>query len=69
MNRRKLADAAIHSGGVIATYDGKRAKQLEKPSSSRRESGGAGKPYNRKHREIGGRREGDGGACSSGEAE
>ena len=70
MNRRKLADAAIHSGGVIATarWQG-RAKQLEKPSSSRRESGGAGKPYNRKHREIGGRREGDGGACSSGEAE
>jgi len=70
MDRRKLTDAARHSGGVIAAarWQGC-AKQLEKPSSSRRESGGAGKPYNRKHREVGGRREGDGGACSSGDAE
>jgi hypothetical protein len=42
-----LTEAAGHSGGVRATarWQG-RAKQLEKPSSSRREIGGAGKPYN-----------------------
>jgi hypothetical protein len=70
MDRRKLADTARHSGGVVATarWQG-HAKQLEKPSSSRREIGGAGKPYNRRHREVGGRREGLGGAQSSGEAE
>src|ERR1700722_11101818 len=40
-----LTEAAIHSGGVEATarWQG-HAKQLEKPSSSRREIGGAGKP-------------------------
>src|SRR6266513_4885083 len=39
----QLTEAAIHSGGVEATarWQG-RAKQLEKPSSSRREIGGAG---------------------------
>ena len=42
-----LTEAAIHSGGVEATARWQeRAKQLEKPSSSRREIGGAGKPYN-----------------------
>ncbi len=41
MVTRNLADARRHSGGVIATarWQG-RAKQLEKPSSSRREIGG-----------------------------
>jgi len=70
MERRRLTDAADHSGGVIAAarWQG-RAKQLEKPSSPRREIGGAGKPYNRKTREVGGRREGGGGTRSSGEAE
>jgi hypothetical protein len=70
MERRKLTEAARHSGGVIATarWQGC-AKQLEKPSSSRREIGGAGKPYNRRTREIGGRREGGGGTRNSGEAE
>jgi hypothetical protein len=43
--------------------------QLEKPSSSRREIGGAGKPYNWSTQEIGGRREGLGWAHSSEEAE
>src|ERR1039457_7687431 len=51
----------------IARWQG-HAEQLEKPSSSRREIGGAGKPYNRRHREVGRRREGGGRACSSGEA-
>ena len=70
MDRRSLTEAASHSGGVIATarWQGC-AKQLEKPSSSRREIGGAGKPYNWSTQEIGGRREGLGGAHSSGEAE
>src|ERR1035438_9620558 len=56
--------------GVVGTarWQG-HAKQLEKPSSSRREIGGAGKPYNRRHREIGGRREGLGRVRSSEEAE
>ena len=42
MARRTLADAVDHSGGVGATarWQG-HAKQLEKPSSSRRENGGA----------------------------
>src|SRR5207244_2461242 len=64
-----LTEAAIHSGGVSATarWQG-HAKQLEKPSSSRRESGGAGKPYNWSTQESGGRREGLGGAHSSEEA-
>src|SRR5450755_3791326 len=70
MDHRKLTEAVSHSGGVEATarWQG-RAKQLEKPSSSRREIGGAGKPYNWSTQEIGGRREGLGGAHSSGEAE
>jgi hypothetical protein len=43
MDRRKLTDAAGHSGGAIATarWQGY-VEQLEKPSSSRREIGGAG---------------------------
>ena len=66
----QLTDAMIHFGGVVGTarWQG-HAKQLEKPSSSRREIGGAGKPYNREHREVGGRREGGGWVCSSDEAE
>jgi hypothetical protein len=42
MGRRTLADAADHSGGVGATAWGQgHAKQLEKPSASRREIGGS----------------------------
>ena len=42
MGRRTLADAADHSGGVGATaWEQGHAKQLEKPSSSHRENGGA----------------------------
>ena len=42
MGRRRLADAADHSGGVGATaWRQGHAKQLEKPSSSHRETGGA----------------------------
>ena len=42
MGRRRLADAADHSGGVGATAWGQgHAKQLEKPSSSHWETGGA----------------------------
>jgi hypothetical protein len=42
MGRRRLADAADHSGGVGATAWGQgHAKQLEKPSASRRANGGA----------------------------
>jgi len=43
MDRRRLTDTAGHSGGVTATarWQGC-AKQLEKPSSPRREIGGAG---------------------------
>ena len=42
MGRRSLADAADHSGGVGATaWEQGHAKQLEKPSSSHRETGGA----------------------------
>jgi hypothetical protein len=42
MGRRRLADAADHSGGVGATAWGQgHAKQLEKPSASRREIGGS----------------------------
>ena len=43
MDRRKLTEAASHPGGVraAARWQGC-AKQLEKPSSSRREIGGAG---------------------------
>src|SRR5262249_12989154 len=58
------------SAGLVGTarWQG-HAEQLEKPSSPRREIGGAGKPYNRQHREVGGRREGFGWVCSSEEAE
>jgi hypothetical protein len=43
MDRRKLTEAEEHSGGAIATarWQGY-VEQLEKPSSSRREIGGAG---------------------------
>src|SRR5215471_13149052 len=42
MGRRSLAEAADHSGGVGATAWGQgHAKQLEKPSASRREIGGS----------------------------
>ena len=42
MDRRKLTDAAGHSGGAIATARGQGYnKQLEKPYPSRREIGGA----------------------------
>jgi hypothetical protein len=42
MDRRKLTDAAGHSGGAIATARGRGSiKQLEKPYPSRREIGGA----------------------------
>ena len=42
MGRRTLADAADHSGGVGATAWGQgHAKQLERPSASRREIGGS----------------------------
>ena len=42
MGRRRLADAADHSGGVGATaWAQGHAKQLEKPSSSHRETSGA----------------------------
>jgi len=42
MGSRRLAETAAHSGGVIVTarWQG-RVEQLEKPSSSRREIGGA----------------------------
>jgi hypothetical protein len=54
MDRRKLTEAASHPGGVraAARWQGC-AKQLEKPSSSRREIGGAGKPYNWVSRKAG----------------
>src|SRR5712691_9108894 len=40
MGRRSLADAAVHSGGVGATAWGQgHAKQLERPSASRRDIG------------------------------
>jgi len=43
MDRRKLTDAAEHSGGVIATARGQGyIEQLEKPYPSRREIDGAG---------------------------
>ena len=42
MGRRSLADAVDHSGGVGATaWAQGHAEQLEKPSSSHRETGGA----------------------------
>jgi hypothetical protein len=66
----QLTEAARDFGGVIGTarWQG-HAKQLEKPSSPRREIGGAEKPYNREHREVGGRREGLGRVHSSEEPE
>jgi hypothetical protein len=43
MDRRTLTDAARHSGGVVgAARRQGHVNQLEKPYSSRRESGGAG---------------------------
>jgi hypothetical protein len=69
MGRRRLAGAADHSGGVRATARGQgRVEQLEKPSSSRRESGGHALSYNQGTWEVDGRREGGGGARSSAEA-
>jgi hypothetical protein len=62
MGRRKLTDAADHPGGVraAARWQGY-AKQLEKPYSSRRENGGAGKPYNWSPRKaVEGERESEG---------
>jgi len=42
MGRRRLTDAAVHSGGVGATaWRQGHTKQLEKPSASRREIGGS----------------------------
>jgi hypothetical protein len=42
MGRRRLADATDHSGGVGATaWRQGHAKQLEKPSASRRDIGGS----------------------------
>src|ERR1700730_962285 len=69
MARRKLTEAANHSGGVIATarWQG-RIQQLEKPSSSQGEISGADPTYNRRHREKEGRREGGGRARRSKEA-
>ena len=60
MVRRKLTDTANHFGGVLATarWQG-HIKQLEKPSSSRREISGAGLTYNRQHREKGKRKDGE----------
>ncbi len=48
MARRRLAEAAGHSGGVAATarWQG-RAEQLERPSSPHGEICGAARPYNR----------------------
>jgi hypothetical protein len=60
--------ATLAGWKAAARWQG-RAKRLEKPSSPRCEIGGAGKPYNRRTREIGGRREGGGGTRSSDEAE
>src|SRR6516164_9088770 len=66
----QLTDAARSFGGVIGTARRQgHAKQLEKPSSPRREIGGGRKPYNRRHREVGGRREGLGRVRSSEEPE
>jgi hypothetical protein len=70
MDRRKLAEVAGHSGGVIAAARGQGcAKQLEKPYSSRtrnrRKQGSRITGETRKSVE---RREGGGGASSSGEA-
>lgn len=43
MDRRRLAEEGIHSGGVTATAGWQGcAKELEKACSSRREIGGAG---------------------------
>jgi hypothetical protein len=48
IDRRKLTDTKRCSGGALATARSQgRLKQLEKPSSSRGEIRGAGKPYKR----------------------
>jgi len=71
MDCRNLTDAVDHSGGVVATarWQGC-AAQLEKPSSPRREIGGAKRSritgYTGKSAE---RREGGGWAGNSNEAE
>jgi len=70
MDRRRLTDVAVHSGGVKATarWQG-RAKAtgetLLVPTRKRRKRN----PYNRRHREVGGRREGVGRVHSTEEAE
>src|SRR5260370_38562950 len=47
------------SAGLVGAARGAgHGEQLGKPSSSRREIGGARKPDNREHREVGWRREG-----------
>ena len=71
MDCRNLTDATDHSGGVVATAQWQGCtEQLEKPSSPRREIGGAKRSritgYAGKTAE---RREGDGWAGSSDEAE
>ena len=66
LDRRTLADAAGHSGGVGATAWGQgRAKQLEKPSASHRASGGAREGVEPVPRDIDGRRAGGGGVRRS----
>lgn len=70
MSRRTLTEAADHSGGAKATARRQgHVKQLEKPVSSHRESGGARSRITGINREIGGRRAGVGWANSSDEAE
>jgi hypothetical protein len=70
MDRRKLTDVAVHSGGVKATarWQGcakATGETLLVPTRKRRKRN----PYNRRHREVGGRREGVGGVHSTEEAE
>ena len=68
MARRKLTEAARHSGGVAAAarWQGC-AKQLEKPSSPRREIGGEGNRITGDPGKSVERREGGGGVRSSDE--
>jgi hypothetical protein len=67
--RRTLADASVHFGGVAAAARGQgRAKQLEKPSSSRLQTGRSKVRHITGYQENGGRREGGGWARSSEDA-
>src|ERR1035441_44167 len=70
MDRRRLTEAARHSGGVTAAarWQGC-AKQLEKPSSPRREIGGAGNRITGETGKSGERREGGGRVHSSEEGD